>query len=402
MRKIDPEIFTDEWFGTLDLHERILWMGIVVSCADDQGRLVNSPLRIRLKIFPYDSQITVEQIQASLDLFINTGKLKSYKAGLNGNCKNYLQITNWWKHQRAASWAAPSDHPAPEDWADRIRCHSSGNTIRLENWDKDGGYLEGKKPLPSDNVAPSQTRYEGEGEVEVEVEVEVESEDESVSPEERPTDDKSLIDQVLTASKRKGEICKHAGIPPKYSGWIISDHNTTPEDVLAELAYNYSKKGKVKKPGIITGINLTARPPEKAADEWYDQVKQLQVLPSSLKQKLGLDFQSDQEGLDTLLDVTTRIGEVEPHDQDEPGYVAWQKAYDVLRSESSLATQQYLECTLFHSFVGDVFKVIVIGPAKTKMRDWLESRLTTTVKQLLAGILNQAVDVQFIVQGGNA
>ena len=244
-----------------------------------------------------------------------------------------------------------------------------------------------------------------ESESDIESDIESESEESQSVPQspQQATDDQSLTDQVLTASKRKGEICNIAGIPPKYSGWIISDHNTTPEDILAELAYNYSKKGKVKKPGIITGMNLTAHPQEKAAEEWYDQVKQLQVLPSSLKQKLGLDFQSDQEGLDTLIDVTTRIEGVEDGDQKAPGYLDWQKALTLLEPEMPRDSfQKYLGATFFKELIDDKFIVVVWGADKTTRKDWLESRVAKIAERILAGIVNKIVSIQFVVEEGGS
>lgn len=305
MRNIDHEIFSDEWFGTLDLHQRILWLGILVNCADDQGRLINSPLRIRLKVFPYDTQITVEQIQATLNNFIESQKLLSYKAGLNGARKDCLQVVNWWRYQKTTAWAAPSEHPAPEGWMDRIRCHSVGNVIRLENWDLDGGYLEGTKALPSDSVVTAKPRplseSEGEGESEVEVEGEVESDVE------KPT-----TDDRLSNHDQKKELCKLGAIPENYARRIIEDDRISAEDLLAEMANNYSKKieGKVRKPGLITGKNLTANPIEKAENEWYDRSR-WSSLPDQIKKNLGIVIQSQDDCLKNSVGVTTRSKDIQ-------------------------------------------------------------------------------------------
>jgi hypothetical protein len=41
--------------------------------------------------------------------------------------------------------------------------------------------------------------------------------------------------------------------------------------------------------------------------------------------------------------------------------------------------------------------IITVGVRNAYARDWLENRLTSTVSRLLAGMLNQGVEVQFVV-----
>ena len=41
--------------------------------------------------------------------------------------------------------------------------------------------------------------------------------------------------------------------------------------------------------------------------------------------------------------------------------------------------------------------VLIVSTRNAYARDWLESRLTSTVQRLLVGILNQSVSVQFVV-----
>ena len=42
--------------------------------------------------------------------------------------------------------------------------------------------------------------------------------------------------------------------------------------------------------------------------------------------------------------------------------------------------------------------VMTIATRNAYARDWLESRLASTVQRLLIGILNQSVSVQFVVR----
>jgi hypothetical protein len=151
-------------------------------------------------------------------------------------------------------------------------------------------------------------------ESDIESESESESEEESVSQEilQQPTDDdRSPTDSNLTDLPGKPEICKHAGIPPRYSTVINQCTGITSDDLLAELARNYSRKGRVKNPGLITGMNLTKPTPERAAAEWYERSRQLDHLPARLQSKLGLCSQQQLDGVDTLSDVATRKHEVE-------------------------------------------------------------------------------------------
>lgn len=176
MRNISPEIFCDEWFGSLDHTKRELWMGLILACADDQGRMINNPSLIRIKIFPYDETITSEFINTTIQEFIKAHKLLSYRFGENGSEKECIQISKWWEYQKAASWAAPSKHPAPEGWTDRIRSHRTGSGTKpvSENWDTPGGMFTNNisttKPLPSDNVATTKPLNSREDEDEDEVE----------------------------------------------------------------------------------------------------------------------------------------------------------------------------------------------------------------------------------------
>lgn len=142
------------------------------------------------------------------------------------------------------------------------------------------------------------------------LESESESELESESESERESVSQATDDDILPFD-RKTDICKHAGIPPKFSRSIRANPSITPDDILAELARNYSRKGKVKNPGYITGLNLGKVLPEKAAVDWYDLNILRKHLPGILLTKLRLAFQSRNDDLDNWLEETTRKSEIE-------------------------------------------------------------------------------------------
>lgn len=152
MRNIPADIFADEFFGTLNKTNRLLWLGLILNIADDQGRMVDNTALMRSIIFPYDVDVTVKDVEKGLVLFSNKHKIHRYVSGMNGTGKQLIQIVNWWKYQRSSQWATRSQYPEPENWADRIRCHEKGNVIALLNWEKPGGFIEAVKPLRRNNA----------------------------------------------------------------------------------------------------------------------------------------------------------------------------------------------------------------------------------------------------------
>jgi hypothetical protein len=74
---------------------------------------------------------------------------------------------------------------------------------------------------------------------------------------------------------------------------------------------------------------------------------------------------------------------------------AWQMVIGQLQMDMSRsAFETWVKSVEFVSLTGDQF---IVGTFNNYGRDWLESRLTTTIQRLLQGILNQPVTVRFIV-----
>ncbi len=74
---------------------------------------------------------------------------------------------------------------------------------------------------------------------------------------------------------------------------------------------------------------------------------------------------------------------------------AWQSALGQLQMEMPKASfDTWVRDTQIYSYEDGLF---TIGVRNAYARDWLESRLSTTVARLLMGILNRAVDVAFVV-----
>jgi chromosomal replication initiator protein len=74
---------------------------------------------------------------------------------------------------------------------------------------------------------------------------------------------------------------------------------------------------------------------------------------------------------------------------------AWHMTIDQLRLDMPKASfDTWVRDTSFVSFEAGVFS---IGTPNSYGREWLASRLTSTVTRLLTGIMNQHVEIQFVV-----
>lgn len=136
-RMINAETWEDEFFTSLTIFERLLWIGLIAACADDQGRMQDNAVLIRSKAFPVDD-IPMQDIENTLVKFAAQDRIIRYVV----NNKRCIQIINWWRHQKP-QWAAPSNYPPPPGWADRIKVHVSGSVkVRTLNWESVGGFAE--------------------------------------------------------------------------------------------------------------------------------------------------------------------------------------------------------------------------------------------------------------------
>ena len=150
-RVITSAIWQDEFFGSLDMVQRLLWVGLFSALADDQGRMIDNPIVIRSKVFPYDD-MDVSVIEKALRLFVEEGKIIRYTA----NKKKYIQLINWWEHQQG-QWAVPSKYPAPDGWNDRVRSYIKGTYYEI-NWPKkQARRTDDNDPAPVDTSPVSTT-----------------------------------------------------------------------------------------------------------------------------------------------------------------------------------------------------------------------------------------------------
>jgi hypothetical protein len=133
-RMLNSDLFSDDVFMELDDLTRLVWIGLIVMSADDQGRLQDNELLIKSQIFPMDCK-SPAKVKSSLDTLEHHNMIHRYQKG----DKNLIQIVNWWKHQ-SPSWASASTYPAPDNWIDREKYHAIGNKVVTTNWDTSGGF----------------------------------------------------------------------------------------------------------------------------------------------------------------------------------------------------------------------------------------------------------------------
>ncbi len=117
-RIIPIDLLEDDYFCSLDYFARLTWIGLVVACADDQGRFIDNPAIVRSKIFLRDDDIKDDKIETIISGFERAGKIIRYKID---NIK-LIQIVHWRKYQ-TPYLASPSKYPPPHGWVDRVKCH---------------------------------------------------------------------------------------------------------------------------------------------------------------------------------------------------------------------------------------------------------------------------------------
>lgn len=103
IRSIKPETWTDEKMVEMSPLARLLFIGLW-NFADDEGRMVYSPTRIKLQILPADSA-DISELLGEI-----RGKLLVQVYAVDG--VEYLQIVNFAKHQRVDK-RTESKYPPP-------------------------------------------------------------------------------------------------------------------------------------------------------------------------------------------------------------------------------------------------------------------------------------------------
>ena len=108
-RMIYQDFFEDDYFGYMDHTAQILWIGLLVAAADDQGRVLDNVDHLNAKIFQYN-MIDKTKLDNYLDTFHKANKIVRYSK----DGKGLIQIVKWWDYQTPA-WASHSKYPPPDN-----------------------------------------------------------------------------------------------------------------------------------------------------------------------------------------------------------------------------------------------------------------------------------------------
>ena len=110
-RELKPAFFQDEDLAQLSRDHRLLFEALW-TLADREGRLCDRPAFIKLYSFPFDADVTPDDIDRMLtDLAAHAGGfIRRYGSGR----ERYIQVENLKKHQHIHPKEAPSVIPSPE------------------------------------------------------------------------------------------------------------------------------------------------------------------------------------------------------------------------------------------------------------------------------------------------
>lgn len=107
IRTIKPIFWDDELVGAMTPMVRLTFVGLF-SLADDEGRLPGRAVGVRNKLFAYDEQVTIADVEAALLELHNARRIRLY----GDASQRYLEVVNFAKHQRIQK-PQPSQYPAP-------------------------------------------------------------------------------------------------------------------------------------------------------------------------------------------------------------------------------------------------------------------------------------------------
>ena len=390
----------------LNLFTRELWTGLVIKCADHQGRFLDNPALIMAAIFPYEfGKITFEMIeQALMELEAQNWIMRYEAAGMH-----LIQILQWWEGNSIA-YSNPSLYPAMLGWTDRIR-HNVKGKLFSENWNghKEESPIIGQpfKPtslptsLPTVEMNPTPTP--------------------TPTPNRRRRHLKSDKDKNAAADADLVEkIFLAAGVSITHRDELKGRNDIFPKDCWAMLAWAFSQEN-IRKPGTIMAIDLLDG--QRAPANWYNE-SAWTIIPLEIRQAGGLTItvissDTDQRNAGNIArpsDAGLNSGSViqgEDKQENQQSLVAiriskpdetitpqveqwWQSVQGQLKMEMPKAAfDQWVQDTAPLHFSDGILQIM----AKTRIsRQWLEERLSSTAIRLLSGIANQNISIEFVTR----
>lgn len=107
IRQFKPSFFTDDKVGMLSRDARLFFFG-VLSEADDEGRLVDSPKRLAGVVFPFDEDVTPKKVERWINELVEQQMLIRY----THEGGRFLYVRKFKDHQKM-SHPTPSTLPPP-------------------------------------------------------------------------------------------------------------------------------------------------------------------------------------------------------------------------------------------------------------------------------------------------
>ena len=107
IRQFKPSFFTDDKVGRLSRDARLFFFG-VLSEADDEGRLVDSPKRLAGVVFPFDDDVTPKKVERWINELAEQQMVVRYTHGGG----RFLYVRKFKDHQKM-SHPTPSSLPPP-------------------------------------------------------------------------------------------------------------------------------------------------------------------------------------------------------------------------------------------------------------------------------------------------
>lgn len=128
-RNIKPGLFSNDELAECDIYARFLFTGLW-TIADKAGRLEDRPKKIKVQILPYD-KVNCDDL---LNQLFKHGFIRRYTV----NNKNYIQISNWIKHQNPHKNENESEIPKPpfsveKDDGEDIHFVAMGKSTSIDN-----------------------------------------------------------------------------------------------------------------------------------------------------------------------------------------------------------------------------------------------------------------------------
>ena len=109
IRSVKPELFDSGSLAKTSRDARYLFVGLF-TLVDDEGRLRDLPKKIAGDLFPYDDDVSADQVDLWLDALASVGSVVRYIV----NGEPYLYIPQWLAHQKI-DHPTKSRLPGPED-----------------------------------------------------------------------------------------------------------------------------------------------------------------------------------------------------------------------------------------------------------------------------------------------